>query len=153
MFYGLIPFGAWQRALRPQADLLIYGCQVAQGESGTAWLETWQDRLAVDVAASQWPIGGRALGGHDGLEERRGKVETPPLAGMGNWPLLLAQIAVTSTADHGPGTLREAILQSNRTPEDDRISLYAQPRGHRRGEWHRHSPDGFPARFPPGFGH
>jgi len=114
---------AWQRALRPQADLLIYGCEVAQGEAGTAWLETWRDRLAVDVAASQRPIGGRAWGGHNELEERLGEVETPPLAGLGDWPLLLAQITVTSTADHGPGTLREAILQANRTPEDDRISL------------------------------
>ena len=113
----------WRSALLPQADLLIYGCEVALGASGGTFLDTWRDLLAVDVAASSTPIGPALLGGNGGLERHRGTVDTPPLPGLDTWPMLLKQITVTSTADHGPGTLREAILQANRTPEDDRISL------------------------------
>lgn len=113
----------WRHALRPQADLLIYGCEVAQGSIGENWLSTWRTILPVDVAAADTPIGGADLGGSSQLDQRRGILETAPLAGLDTWPILLKQITVTSTADHGPGTLREAILQANRTPEDDRISL------------------------------
>ncbi len=113
----------WRRALRPQADLLIYGCEVAQGQIGEDLLNTWRTLLPVDVAAAATSIGGVALGGSSQLEQRRGSIETAPLKGLETWPILLKQITVTSTADHGPGTLREAILQANGTPEDDRISL------------------------------
>ncbi|MFH7242047.1 MAG: DUF4347 domain-containing protein [Spirulina sp.] len=113
----------WRRALRPQADLLIYGCEVAQGTIGEDLLNTWRRVLPVDVAAADIPIGGVALGGSSQLEQRRGSIETASLTGLDTWPILLKQITVTAAADHGPGTLREAILQANRTPEDDRISL------------------------------
>ncbi len=113
----------WRQALAPQADLLLYGCEVGHGAVGDRFLRTWRALLSVDIAASVTPMGSAILGGKATLDRHRGMVETIPLGGLDTWPILLKQIAVTSTADHGPGTLREAILQANGTPEDDRISL------------------------------
>ncbi|MEA5450176.1 DUF4347 domain-containing protein [Leptolyngbya sp. CCNP1308] len=113
----------WRAALPAGADLLLYGCEVGQGGLGQAFLQTLHHLTGADIAASTTPSGNSDQGGDWRLETALGPVETPvpwqsaPIAGV------LKQITVTSTADSGPGTLREALEIANQTPEDDLISL------------------------------
>ncbi|GEM_PF-1274382 len=118
----------WRSFLRPGADLLIYGCEVAQGSEGQQFLATVQVLTQADVAASTTLTGPAALGGDWVLETALGQIQTSlpwPTATLSTLPRVLKQITLTSTADSGPGTLRTAIHQANQTPEDDLISLSA----------------------------
>ena len=115
----------WATLLPAGADVLLYGCDVAQGETGFAFLQALQRLTGADLAASTTPSGNPDQGGDWRLETTLGSVETSvpwqgaPLVGA------LKQITGTSTADSGPGTLREALAVANQTPEDDLISLAA----------------------------
>ncbi|MEO1068286.1 MAG: DUF4347 domain-containing protein, partial [Cyanobacteria bacterium J06638_6] len=113
----------WRSRLAPGADLLLYGCEVAQGQAGQAFLQTLHRLTGADIAASTTPSGNPDQGGDWRLEATLGQVDTSvpwataPVVG------LLKQFTVTSTADSGPGTLRAALDLANATPEDDLISL------------------------------
>lgn len=115
----------WQLLLPAGADLLLYGCEVGQGELGQAFLQALQHLTGADIAASTNSSGNLDQGGDWRLEISLGPVATSvpwtvaPVTGV------LRQITVTSTADSGPGTLREALDMANQTPEDDLVSLEA----------------------------
>ncbi|WP_084462792.1 DUF4347 domain-containing protein, partial [Oceanibaculum pacificum] len=49
--------------LAADAEVLLYGCSVAEGEIGQDFVADLQDALGAPVAASQGPVGGTALGG------------------------------------------------------------------------------------------
>ncbi len=64
---------SWSSALTSDADILLYGCNVAQGESGKAFVNTLSQLTGADVAASN------NLTGKDGdwnLEVTTGKIES-----------------------------------------------------------------------------
>ncbi|MCW2242495.1 VCBS domain-containing protein [Azospirillum canadense] len=63
-------------ALAPGADILIYGCDVAQGEQGVAFVNRLAAATGADVAASVDDTGSAALGGNWVLEEHTGAIET-----------------------------------------------------------------------------
>ncbi|NNL85548.1 MAG: DUF4347 domain-containing protein, partial [Myxococcales bacterium] len=44
--------GGWQRALSGDADLLLYGCDLASSDAGRAFLASLSDLTGADVAAS-----------------------------------------------------------------------------------------------------
>lgn len=69
----------WSEALVPNADLLIYGCEVAQGDQGRLFVERLGYMIGAKVAASANRNGHPALGGTWDLEVRTGKAH-PPLA-------------------------------------------------------------------------
>ncbi|WP_394754021.1 DUF4347 domain-containing protein [Crenothrix sp.] len=63
-------------ALSEQGDLLLYGCNVAQGEAGTHFIQSLAQLTGADVAASD------DLTGHDGdwlLEAQTGSIEISSL--------------------------------------------------------------------------
>ncbi|MEG4109920.1 FG-GAP-like repeat-containing protein, partial [Microcoleus sp. S13_C5] len=60
---------------RPQ--ILLYGCCVAAGETGKAFLKRLSELTGASVAASQNLTGSVAKGGDWELEVRTGKIETP----------------------------------------------------------------------------
>lgn len=63
--------------LSPYSDLLLYGCSVAQGEIGQAFVEALASRLnGVDIAASVDRTGPLSLGGDWDLEYTTGQIET-----------------------------------------------------------------------------
>ena len=66
----------WGDALSEQADLLIYGCDVAASPEGRSLLEALSRLTGADVAASDDPTGAAKLGGDWGLEFDVGSVET-----------------------------------------------------------------------------
>ncbi|WP_344956503.1 DUF4347 domain-containing protein, partial [Zobellella aerophila] len=67
--------GALGQALNTDGDLLLYGCEVADGE-GQAFVERLAELTGADVAASDDPTGAAALGGDWELEVTRGAIET-----------------------------------------------------------------------------
>ncbi|MEZ0167548.1 DUF4347 domain-containing protein [Microvirga sp. TS319] len=68
------------RSLAPDADLIVYGCRVAEGESGKAFLAKLADLTGSNVAASETLTGAAHLGGNWDLEVRLGNVRASTLS-------------------------------------------------------------------------
>ncbi len=66
-------------ALSADADLLLYGCNVAAGEAGQAFIDALATATGADVAASDDLTGNIALGGDGVLERSSGEVEAQAL--------------------------------------------------------------------------
>ncbi|CAN5561547.1 hypothetical protein BH11PSE7_BH11PSE7_12710 [soil metagenome] len=71
------------RHMTADADLLIYGCNVAQGEAGQQFVNILAQLTGADVAASVDATGGAALGGNWRLEWASGPIDVPTLAAPG----------------------------------------------------------------------
>ena len=67
------------QSLSAEGDLLLYGCNVAQGEVGLAFVEQLAIATGADVAASDDLTGAAGLGGDAQLEIRTGDVTAPPI--------------------------------------------------------------------------
>ena len=67
----------WQLHLHPHAEILVYGCSVAAGAAGQAFLMALQSNLQRAIAASSTAIGSAALGGNWDLDVNLGTVSTP----------------------------------------------------------------------------
>lgn len=85
--------------LQETGDLLIYGCDVAQGVQGQAFLQQLANITQADLAASDDPTGPSALGGDSELEFVVGSVEAPILGVSA-----LTGILATNGADWLRGT-------------------------------------------------
>lgn len=85
----------WGAHLTADADLLFYGCDVAQTAAGVQMLEEISILSGADVAASDDTTGAAALGGNWDLEEHVGSIESATLAAP-TWEHSLAQIVVNS---------------------------------------------------------
>ncbi|MEO5339744.1 MAG: DUF4347 domain-containing protein [Magnetococcus sp. MYC-9] len=71
----------WGRALTPNGDILLYGCEVGAGDKGAAFVSRLSQLTGADVAASQDPTGAAERGGNWVLERASGPVEaTAPFA-------------------------------------------------------------------------
>ncbi|MBF0415840.1 MAG: DUF4347 domain-containing protein [Magnetococcales bacterium] len=110
----------WSQGLTAHADLLLYGCDVAQGTVGKEFVARLAEATKTHVAASDDRTGDAAKGGDWILEDHVGSVVTPAIinATSGqNYHDLLNSITVTSLADNttadGMVTLREAITAAN----------------------------------------
>ncbi|MBK7003059.1 MAG: DUF4347 domain-containing protein [Rhodoferax sp.] len=68
------------QSLTAQGDLLLYGCNVAQGEAGQSFVESIARVTQADVAASEDLTGAAALGGDWVLEMASGAIEAQTLA-------------------------------------------------------------------------
>ena len=87
--------GAWGNALRADGDLLLYGCEVAQGVAGQLFIHELGRLTGADVAASDDATGHASLGGDWALEYAVGQsAATPPSARRSSrtgtscyWPL------------------------------------------------------------------
>ncbi len=67
--------GNWKNSLDEDADILLYGCDVAANQSGLNLLRQLSDLTGADVAASNDLTGNAANADWD-LEERVGQIET-----------------------------------------------------------------------------
>ena len=111
----------WRQAFTPQADILVYGCEVAADEAGIGFVKALQQLTQADVAASSNLTGSAQFRGDWRLEVQLGQLETP--VAVAHYDGVLQQLRVTTTADEGDGSLRWAIAQANATPDDDLIDL------------------------------
>lgn len=65
----------WSKALGPQGDVLLYGCDVARGLEGIRFVNRLSHILTAGISASDDPTGSPALGGDWAFEYSR-NVET-----------------------------------------------------------------------------
>ncbi len=65
----------WKNSLTEDADILIYGCDVAKGEEGSAFISKIADLTGADIAASTDTTGIERLGGDWDLEYQTGDIE------------------------------------------------------------------------------
>ena len=70
-------------ALKADGDLLLYGCDVGQGDKGQSFLDQLAAITGADVAASADDTGAAALGGNWSLERSSGAIETATLSVSG----------------------------------------------------------------------
>ncbi|CAN5214216.1 hypothetical protein BH11PSE10_BH11PSE10_14400 [soil metagenome] len=121
----------WADALSGDADLLLYGCDLAQSALGRQLVQDLAALTGADVAASTDLTGAAAYGGNWLLEYQSGSIEAmlaPSRSAQAQWTGVLATYSVTSTADFVgaaivPGTLRWAISQANANPGSDTITF------------------------------
>jgi Domain of unknown function (DUF4347)/NPCBM/NEW2 domain/Glucose / Sorbosone dehydrogenase/Calx-beta domain len=66
----------WKSALAQDADILFYGCGIAAGEFGQAFIDRISELTDADIAASTDTTGNSAKGGNWNLEYATGKIET-----------------------------------------------------------------------------
>jgi hypothetical protein len=124
---------AWSAALTDGADLLLYGCDLAQTAIGQKLVRDLASLTGADAAASTDPTGAAALGGNWTLEFHSGLIETavaPSVAEQALWQGLLTTFTVTNTADTAlivlpapTGSLRWAINQANAHAGTDTINF------------------------------
>src|SRR5262245_40904783 len=67
----------WSKALASGADILIYGCDVAEHSDGKALVNALSRLTGADVAASENLTGAATKGADWDLEYRTGGIETP----------------------------------------------------------------------------
>ena len=67
-------------SLTATGDILLYGCDVAQGVSGQAFVESLAEITQADVAASSDLTGSAVLGANWKLEQRTGSIEAASLS-------------------------------------------------------------------------
>ena len=96
--------------LAPGGDILLYGCDVAAGAAGAAFVDAFAALTGADVAASTDVTGAATLGGNWTLEAHAGAIEAQTLAIAGFQGTL-----DTVTGDGTNNTL-------NGTPGDDIIN-------------------------------
>ncbi|SHE46364.1 autotransporter-associated beta strand repeat-containing protein [Marinomonas polaris DSM 16579] len=73
-------YAAWGNALSDSGDILLYGCNVAQGDTGMAFINQFAQVTGADIAASDDLTGSAVLGGDWELERSAGSVETTMLS-------------------------------------------------------------------------
>jgi predicted outer membrane repeat protein len=119
----------WGAALADDADVLLYGCDVAASEKGRQLIADLAALTGADVAASDDATGAAALGGNWTLEARTGAVEAalaPSEQARQAWSGLLQEFVVTRFDDTTEeGSLRWAINQASSKPGDHLIRLAA----------------------------
>ncbi len=93
---------AWRQSLASGADLLLYGCDVAEGSSGKAFVDAIANLSGAAVAASTDLTGQKALGGNWNLEYATGRIQTPiamSRAVQRNWADTLLLLPPAATND------------------------------------------------------
>ncbi|HIK12034.1 MAG TPA: DUF4347 domain-containing protein [Oscillatoriaceae cyanobacterium M33_DOE_052] len=120
----------WGASLTENADILLYGCDVAAGVTGANFIQNLSSLTGADIAASNDLTGNPDLGGDWDLEITTDAIEADiPLAeeARDSYEYVLANYNVTVATDDGTGgtanTLSWAILQANTNPGDDTITL------------------------------
>jgi hypothetical protein len=98
------------QSLAPGADLLLYGCHVAQGQVGASFVQMLAKMTNSDVAASQDATGAAEAGGNWTLEVFSGAVEALPMAAL-SFMGLLGLIVGTSLADSLVGTAADDTIR------------------------------------------
>ncbi len=106
----------WANSFSKSGDILIYGCNLAESEVGKTLINKLSDLTLADVAASDDLTGHSSLGGDWILEYHSGQIGNEialSTAFQDSYRETLATYTVTSLADSGVGTLRQAILDAN----------------------------------------
>ena len=86
----------WERALSSEADILLYGCDVARTADGQAFVARLGTLTGTDVAASSDKTGNAVQGGNWQFEYKVGSIETQSVAGATEPTQWSGTLAITS---------------------------------------------------------
>jgi hypothetical protein len=103
----------WGSVLTGDADILLYGCNVASDESGLRLIENLSLLTGADVAASEDATGPPSLGGDWELEHTSGAIEAASLlgrSGVCDYGFLLGPVTGMGTAAGDEITLETAAV-------------------------------------------
>src|SRR5207344_319633 len=109
-----------------EADVLIYGCDVAEHADGKALVDALSRLTGTDVAASENLTGAAAKGGDWTLEYSTGHIDTAlaiSAQAQLDYSAALAIITVTNANDTGAGSLRAAVTSANGAAGTDTIQF------------------------------
>ena len=125
---------SWQSGLTGDADILLYGCDVAGSQEGMDFVDRFNELTGADVAASSDLTGDAAQGGNWEFEYVVGTIDTDVVFSVDareNWTGTLATITVNTTEDIAVNlnddliSLREAVQLANSSDGPDEIVLSA----------------------------
>jgi len=114
----------WGSALGADGDILVYGCDVAEGTTGKLFIDQLASLTGADVAASENLTGSSMQGGDWTLEYHIGSITAtmaPVISESDAWQGVLASYTVTNSNDSGAGSLRQAIASANSNAGTDNI--------------------------------
>ena len=101
-------------ALSTKGDLLFYGCNVAEGETGRAFIDELAVLTGADLAASDDPTGSAKLGGNWVLEYRTGELASRTLFDQNvDFSGLLGITGPTTITFDGAGTQGQTMGAAN----------------------------------------
>src|SRR4028118_1036349 len=111
-------FSSSVNSLQNRCEILLYGCNVAAGKKGEAFVQKLSKLTKANIAASFDITGSAQKGGNWVLEYATGAIKTglaiePEV--MANYAHTLTTFTVVNTNDAGQGSLRDAITQANAT--------------------------------------
>jgi len=113
---------SWAPHLTANADILLYGCDIAQGPQGMALLTQIASLTGADIAASTNPTGAASRGGDWTLEAATGAIEAQMLA-FASYDHLLADTAITDANATTPRHTPLAISGLTITDADNPASM------------------------------
>ncbi|MGE5657523.1 MAG: DUF4347 domain-containing protein, partial [Actinomycetota bacterium] len=111
----------WSYSLTENADLLLYGCDVAAGENGANFIQQLSHLTGADVAASNNLTGSASLGGDWDLEVATGAIATPIAFNPETTNAYDAVLNIYSASDLA--SLTSAINSANTNPGPDIIEI------------------------------
>jgi VCBS repeat-containing protein len=97
---------SWASYLTDDADILLYGCDIAEGESGQTLVSQLAHLTGADIAASTDDTGAADKGGDWVLEASTGNIEATALA-VAAYSELLAATAITDSGSAAPRATTE----------------------------------------------
>ena len=114
----------WAASFAADADVLIYGCDLASSDVGRNFVDTLANLTGTDVAASIDTTGAKAQGGNWELEYARGTVQGELAFSerlQDDYAGAFATYTVSNLNNGGTGSLRAAIANANASGTDDVI--------------------------------
>lgn len=93
----------WRGSLTNNADILVYGCDVASGDAGQAWLKTLASLTGADVAGSTDRTGASQLDGDWDLESATGDIQTDLIASAQSLATVSVALPITIRAAGSQG--------------------------------------------------
>ncbi len=114
------------QSLSAGADLLIYGCNFGEGDTGLEAMQTLADLTGADIAASTDRTGHVSEFANWKLEASTGFIDSSIVinqATQDTWEGVLATYTVTTTTDGGANSLRQAIIDANANAGTDTITF------------------------------
>ena len=121
-----LEFANWSSTLTQDADLLLYGCDIAANGRSQQLAQGLAQLTGADVAASDDLTGSALRGGDWTLEYQTGQIDASNAisdAAQRDWDHVLATFTVTNTNDSGAGSLRAAITAANASGGADTVQF------------------------------
>jgi ELWxxDGT repeat protein len=94
----------WGKALTKNADILLYGCNVAAKETGLQFIQKLHQLTGANIAASNNKTGNQALGGDWELFVKIGQISTPLALTSAAIASYQGILGLTLFKDINPGT-------------------------------------------------